>query len=279
MDMIKLNPVIRTVSLIEKVGREEERRAYDCRMIYLCSGDLVYAADGGKKSHLSPGQLLYLPAGIPYRLSAKYLRAVVIAFDLTDGTPDPVDGIRPDLPENFDESRLHFPTDAAPFDRLILAQDMESERDGFLRMENIFTSGEGNFRARISAHLKLVLLKLAELSDENALPARMVENLDGYIRENAHEEISNTELGAIFGYHPFYISKMLKEKKGITLHQYVISYRMKAAKNLLRYTARTVNEISDATGFSDPSYFTKSFKAQVGMTPKEYRAQFEDELI
>ncbi len=279
MDMIKLNPVIRTVSLIEKVGREEERRAYDCRMIYLCSGDLVYAADGGKKSHLSPGQLLYLPAGMSYRLSAKYLRAVVIAFDLTDETPDPVEGIRPDLPENFDESKLHFPTDAAPFDRLILAQDMESERDGFLRMENIFTSGEGNFRARISAHLKLVLLKLAELSDENALPARMVENLDGYIRENAHEEISNTELGAIFGYHPFYISKMLKEKKGITLHQYVIAYRMKAAKNLLRYTARTVNEISDATGFSDPSYFTKSFKAQVGMTPKEYRAQFEDELI
>ena len=103
--------------------------------------------------------------------------------------------------------------------------------------------------------------------------------LEKYIRENAGEEISNTELGAIFGYHPFYISKMLKDRKGVTLHQYVIAYRMKAAKNLLRCTDRTINEIAESTGFSDPSYFTKSFKTQFGITPKEYRNQNKEGFI
>ena len=74
-----------------------------------------------------------------------------------------------------------------------------------------------------------------ENKSENALPTRMVENLDNYIRENYSEEISNTEIGAIFGYHPFYVSRMLKDKKGITLRQYIISYRFKAAKKLLRH--------------------------------------------
>jgi YesN/AraC family two-component response regulator len=94
-------------------------------------------------------------------------------------------------------------------------------------MTYLFTSGEGLYLEELSAKVKLLMLKIANLSDEDALPASMVENLDNYIRENIHDEISNTELGAIFGYHPFYISRMLKSKKGITLHQYVMNFRMK----------------------------------------------------
>jgi hypothetical protein len=74
---------------------------------------------------------------------------------------------------------------------------MESERDVFIRMANIFTSAEGHYRAQISAMFKLILLKVMETADENALPARMVEELDNYIRDNVAEEISNTEIGAI----------------------------------------------------------------------------------
>jgi AraC-like DNA-binding protein len=146
-------------------------------------------------------------------------------------------------------------------------------------MNNIFTSAEGHYRAQISAMFKTVLLKIIETSDENALPARMVDELDGYIRENISDEISNTELGAIFGYHPFYVSRMLKEKKGLTMRQYVIAYRLKLAKDMLRTTDRSASEIAEACGFTDASYFAKTFKASFGMTPKEYRNQFKDEFI
>ena len=107
----------------------------------------------------------------------------------------------------------------------------------------------------------------------------MVESLDAYIRENCSEEISNTEIGAIFGYHPFYVSRMLKEKKGITLRQYIISYRFKAAKRMLELTDKSIGEIAEETGFTDASYFAKSFKATFGITPKEYRAKFSDDFI
>ena len=107
----------------------------------------------------------------------------------------------------------------------------------------------------------------------------MVENLDKYIRENVGDEISNTEIGAIFGYHPFYVSKVLKEKKGQTLRQYIISYRLKSAKKMLEVTAKSVGEIAEECGFTDASYFTKTFKSVMGITPKEYRNQFKDEFI
>jgi two-component system response regulator YesN len=127
--------------------------------------------------------------------------------------------------------------------------------------------------------VKLMLLKLIEVSDESALPARMVESLDSYIRENCSDEISNTEIGAIFGYHPFYVSRLLKDKKGMTLRQYVIAYRLKRAKRLLEVTDKTTQEIADECGFTDASYFSKSFKSAFGVSPRDYRNDFKNEFI
>ena len=107
----------------------------------------------------------------------------------------------------------------------------------------------------------------------------MVEELDNYIRENVSDEISNTEIGAIFGYHPFYVSTVIKEKRGVTLHQYVVAYRMRLAKNMLECTDKTIAEIAEETGFTDASYFTKSFKAAFGKAPKEWRSETKEDLI
>ena len=107
----------------------------------------------------------------------------------------------------------------------------------------------------------------------------MTETLDQYIRDHAGEEISNTEVGAIFGYHPFYVSTVIKEKRGITLRQYVISYRLKLARNMLEHTDKTIAEIAEETGFTDASYFTKSFKAAFDETPKEWRAKFKEDVL
>ena len=78
---------------------------------------------------------------------------------------------------------------------------------------------------------------------------------------------------------PFYVSNLLKEKKGITLRQYIISYRLKLAKSLLELTSKSTQDIADECGFTDSSYFAKSFKSVFGVTPKEYRNKFKDEFI
>ena len=279
MDSLKLNPVIRSVSLYEKIGRKEECVGYDCRVIYIISGELTAVVGGEKLGHLSPGNLLYIPAGVPYKLKSKYLRAVVVTFDPTDARAEPFERLSPVLVENYNEELCHTDGVAGPLAKHILLTDMESERDSFIRMSNIFTSAEGHYRAQISAMFKLVLLKVIETADENALPARMVEELAGYIRENISDEISNTEIGAIFGYHPFYVSRMLKERKGMTLRQYIISYRLKLAKRLLELTDKSAAEIAEECGFTDASYFAKTFKSAFGITPKEYRNGFKEDFI
>jgi YesN/AraC family two-component response regulator len=234
--------------------------------------------DGVKLGHLSPGNLLYIPAGVPYSLKSKYLRCAVLTFDHTSDEPLPEERIPP-VAADFKPELCHMAGVEAPFDKMLMLEDMESERDTFVGICNLFTSAEGCYRAQASAIFKQILLKVAETVDEHALPARMVEALDAYIRENYSDEISNTEIGAIFGYHPFYVSRILKDKKGITLRQYIISYRFKAAKKMLELTDKSIADIAEETGFTDASYFAKSFKSTFGITPKEYRNSFKDSFV
>lgn len=278
MDFTRLNPIIHSLAIYEKPIKAVECIGYDAKIIYIISGDLSAVVGGVKLGHLNAGHLLYIPRGVAYKLKAQYLRCAVISLDLFKGTGVSTE-VRTMTSEEFDSERLPSVGDLSPFDTCIHVEDMESERDRIIEMANLFTSGEGLYLASLSAAVKSLLVKIAETVDEHALPTRMVTALDAYIRENIGDEISNTEIGAIFGYHPFYVSKMLKDKKGITLRQYIISYRLKLACGMLRYTAKSINEIAEECGFTDASYFTKTFKAAYGETPKAYRNKFDNDII
>ena len=52
---------------------------------------------------------------------------------------------------------------------------------------------------------------------------------------------------------------------------HVIQLRLNQAASLLRRTDDSVTEIAFQTGFSDSNYFTRQFRAQLGMTPSQYR--------
>ena len=247
MDLNALNPEVCAVWLLDKAISQAESSYAEARAVFVLSGDLAIDCEGAV-THMRPGAFCYLPPFCSFAAKSKHVRAVVVRF----------------LPE--------YGKEPAPDMRgALFVEDMASERDTFLRMCDIYNSSASDRLPRLSAMLKLLLLGALVTEGEDALPAAMAANLDAYIRENMADDISNTELGAIFGYHPFYVSQMLKKKLGITLKQYVISYRLRTACSLLLTTEKTTAEIAELTGFTDASYFTKTFKSTYGQTPKEYR--------
>ena len=192
LNYINFNPYIRSVSLYERINKTDECVGYDSRIIYLISGELSPTVGGEKLGHMSPGNLLYIPAGVPYKLKSKYLRAVVITFDPTSKNPDPADRMSPVPTEAYDERLAHMDGIAPPFDRYLKIDDMESERDTFIRMSNIFTSAEGNYRAQLSAMLKLIMLRIADTVDVGALPSVMVAKLGDSLASCAELVVSCT---------------------------------------------------------------------------------------
>ena len=67
-----------------------------------------------------------------------------------------------------------------------------------------------------------------------------------------------------------YLSNSFREQTGMTLKDYIIKMKIREAKGLIENSNKTLISISTALGFSSQSHFTRAFKKETGMTPKEY---------
>ena len=65
--------------------------------------------------------------------------------------------------------------------------------------------------------------------------------------------------------------KKLKTLTGLAPIEFIKEMRMKRAVQLIETGEFNMTQISYMVGINDPRYFSKCFKAQVGMTPTEYR--------
>lgn len=93
---------------------------------------------------------------------------------------------------------------------------------------------------------------------------------------NLVAEHHNTEKGVAFYAEelcitPKYLSKLIKNESGRSAPEWIDSFVMMDAKNLLRYSKKSIKEISYALNFSSLPAFYKFFKTKTGLTPKEYR--------
>jgi CheY-like chemotaxis protein len=66
------------------------------------------------------------------------------------------------------------------------------------------------------------------------------------------------------------VQRKLKALTGQTPSALLRAFRLRRARELLR-TGLAVSQVSDATGFSSPAYFSTCFKAQFGVPPGEYQ--------
>ncbi len=72
---------------------------------------------------------------------------------------------------------------------------------------------------------------------------------------------------------PKYLSRMIKKVSGKLATEWIDEYVILEAKNLIKYSAMSIQEISYSMNFPNQSFFGKYFKRHTGFTPKEYRAK------
>lgn len=95
-----------------------------------------------------------------------------------------------------------------------------------------------------------------------------------YLDEHYAERIVLDELAEKYYINKYYLTKIFKETYGSTISGYLITMRITKAKQLLRFTDMTVDEIGDAVGMGDANYFSRMFRKVEGISPREYRKQW-----
>ena len=93
---------------------------------------------------------------------------------------------------------------------------------------------------------------------------RLVEESDGRIRrvDDFANQLNIT---------PKYLSTLLKETMSRRPSEMIKLFTLKAIERRLRFTDMTMQEIANDLNFPNPSFFSKFFKREAGMTPNEFR--------
>lgn len=92
-----------------------------------------------------------------------------------------------------------------------------------------------------------------------------------YVESNYHESIRETQVAHLCGMNASTFSRQFKKEHGVTFRDYLVSYRISKAQELLHNPNASVTDIAYTVGFQDPSYFTRRFRNSLGMSPSCYR--------
>lgn len=112
-----------------------------------------------------------------------------------------------------------------------------------------------------------------ELIRNHALNAysELIQNAILIINASLQDDLSLTAVADRLNVTRTYLSTRFCKETGHTLSAYVLDKRLSKARHLLASTPLSVQEIAWEVGISDPNYFSRLFRRENGISPKEYR--------
>lgn len=92
-----------------------------------------------------------------------------------------------------------------------------------------------------------------------------------YIEEHYMKEIQLSDLAVVVHVTPSYLSTKFKKEMGISFTEYLVTYRINKAKEVLKGSKVSCKEAAAAVGYSDYAQFSKMFKKYTGVTPYSFQ--------
>lgn len=94
-----------------------------------------------------------------------------------------------------------------------------------------------------------------------------------YVEQHLDCKITLDDMAGELHLNPSYFSRLFKKETGENFIEYVTRMKVGRAKQLLQIAGKSIDEVADALGYDNKSYFIKIFKGLTGVTPGEYRGK------
>lgn len=251
----------------------------DSRFFYTLSGTGEIEA-GGTRYTMSKGDVLFFGAGTEYKILtvSDEVTYTILNFDYTSDHSSLTTPVPPKTPDKFrndDVIEVISFCDAEQLSEPIYLRRKFDIADRILEIKHEFSRKILCYEKKISSIFSDILIECLREIKLNSV-ADGYEKINGilqFIHENYNKRLTNISIGDKFGFHPNYISYLIKSYTGTPLHKYVLNVKISRAVDLLDKGQLSVGEISDECGFCDIYYFSRIFKQTLGISPLEYRGK------
>jgi two-component system response regulator YesN len=112
---------------------------------------------------------------------------------------------------------------------------------------------------------------IEQMDDMKSYPS-IIKRVKQFILLNYHrEDLSLIEAAEQVNLSPQHLSRIFKNKMGITFVDYLTKVRINKAVELLGDDELKMYEIAERIGYSTQHYFSSVFKKEMGMSPIDYK--------
>jgi len=92
-----------------------------------------------------------------------------------------------------------------------------------------------------------------------------------YLKDHYKEKLTSSIIAKELNFHQGYFCRIFKKNFSVCFSDYLNMYRLEKAKSLLSKLELSVTDIAYEVGYDSPSYFTKIFRLQNGVSPRKFR--------
>lgn len=130
-------------------------------------------------------------------------------------------------------------------------------------------------------HLFLAVVAGSQTSErgESESANNYVQKAISFIRGNYYNPIKVTDVADYVCINRSYLYTLFEKTLGVSPQQYLSSYRISKACDLLKVTDLPIESIAISSGYNDPLVFTKAFRLDKGMSPSSYRKAHKHESL
>lgn len=149
----------------------------------------------------------------------------------------------------------------------------------FMRLENVNQVLTSDKFELLSSYLYTLFVEINQCSKPQIKPLknaalRITQQFKNALTQYIYEKHSVSEYADLLAISPNHLHKCVKTVTGKSAHDLLDEMRILEAKVLLKQTNLSIADIAFKIGKVDPSDFSRFFKAETGITPKEYRRTF-----
>ena len=110
-----------------------------------------------------------------------------------------------------------------------------------------------------------------QINKGNSLRDFYIKEAFSFIEENFQNDISVEDIAACCGLNRSYFGKIFHENTGKSPQEFLISYRMTKAAELLKLTELSIADIGNAVGYPNQLHFSRAFKNVYSISPRQWR--------
>jgi len=127
---------------------------------------------------------------------------------------------------------------------------------------------------KIQSYLSNHLVTESSRIVKNSVDKQFLENAYHILEDNlANEQFGVEDFAKQLGMSSTNLNRKFRGLANQSTNQFIQSYRLKKAEDMLRSKVGNVSQIATELGFSSNSYFIKVFKKKYGLTPNQYMNQ------